>query len=246
LSSGDEETIRDEIADGRPVILLLRLLDAPGRGKDIYHYVVVDGVDPRRDLLRFQFGDGTVRWTTLDPLEKAWRGAGNALLTVRRREDRAALQEGVELERAGRLEEAAGRYRLTLDEDPGSVRAWVNLGNVRSRQGRVGEAEDAYRRALELAPDDTDAQNNLAWLLLESGADLGEAESLARRAAARPGPDRPLALDTLARVLGAAGRCGEAEATFSEALSLTDLSPELRSGLESAQREVRQSCRSAP
>jgi tetratricopeptide (TPR) repeat protein len=246
LTSGDEETVRREIGEGRPVILLLRLLDAPGRGKDIYHYVVVDGIDPRRNLLRFQFGDGKVRWSTLDPLEKAWRGAGNALLTVRRPESRATLREGVELERAGRLEEAAERYRLDLEDDPDSVRAWVNLGNVRSRQGRTTEAEHAYRRALDLAPDDVDAQNNLAWLLLQSGADLDEAESLARGAAARPGPDRPLALDTLARILSARGRCEEAEATFREALSLADRSPALRSDLESGQREARESCRPVP
>jgi len=188
LASGDEETIRSEIAAGRPVILLLKLLDAPGRRKDIYHYVVVDGVDPRRDLLRFQFGDGEVRWTTLDPLEKAWSGAGKALLTVRRPEDLADLREAVELERAGRLEEAAGRYRQLLEERPDSARAWVNLGNVTSQQGRVTEAENAYRRALALAPDDADAQNNLAWLLLEDGSELEEAESLARAAAANQGP----------------------------------------------------------
>jgi hypothetical protein len=246
LVSGNEAMVRQEIAEGRAVILLLRLLNAPGRSKDIYHYVVVDGVDPRRDLLRFQFGDGKVRWTTLDPLEKAWRGAGNALLTVRRPEDPADLREAVDLERAGRLGEAAERYRLILEKHPDSVRAWVNLGNVRSRQGRTSEAERAYGRALDLAPDDTDALNNLAWLLLESGSELGEAEWLARKAATQPGPDRSLALDTLARILSARGRCDEADATFSEALNLTDLSPELRSDLERAQRENRQSCRSAP
>jgi tetratricopeptide (TPR) repeat protein len=246
LVRGNEAMVRQEIAEGRPVILLLRLLDAPGRGKDIYHYVVVDGVDPRRDLLRFQFGDGKVRWTTLEPLEGAWKGAGYALLTVHPRGDGTDLREAVELERAEELDEAAERYRLILERRPDSVRAWVNLGNVRSQQGRTSEAERAYRRALDLAPDDVDAQNNLAWLLMENGADLDEAEALARRAAAQSGPDRSLALDTLGRILSARGRCDEADATFSEALKLTDLLLELRSGLERAQRETRESCRPAP
>jgi len=246
LVSGNEAMVRQEIAEGRPVILLLKLLNAPGRSKDIYHYVVVDGADPRRELLRFQFGDGKVRWTTLEPLEGAWKGAGYALLTVRPRGDGTELREAVALEREGRLEEAAERYRLILERHPDSVRALVNLGNVRSLQGRTSEAERAYRRALDLAPDDVDALNNLAWLLLESGTELEEAESLARRAGARPGPDRSLALDTLGRILSARGRCDEAEATFSEALKLTGLPPKLRSDLERAQRENRQSCRSAP
>jgi hypothetical protein len=243
LVSGNEAMVREEVGEGRPVILLLRLLNAPGRGKDIYHYVVVDGVDPRRDLLRFQFGDGKVRWAALESLEGAWKGAGHALLTVRRRVDTNLLHEAIALEREGHPEEAAERYRLILERHPESVRAWVNLGNVSSRQGRTTEAERAYRRALDLAPGDTDALNNLAWLLLKNGSGLEEAESLARRAATRPGPDRPLVLDTLARILGARGRCDEADATFREALDLTDLSPELRSDLERAQRAARQDCR---
>jgi hypothetical protein len=243
LVSGNEALVREEVGEGRPVILLLRLLNAPGRGRDIYHYVVVDGVDPRRDLLRFQFGDGRVRWATLEALEGAWKGAGYALLTVRPRGNSMDLHEAVALEREGRLDEAAERYRLILERHPDSVRAWVNLGNVSSRRGQTNEAERAYRRALHLAPDDTDALNNLAWLLLENGSGLEEAESLARRAAARPGPDRPLILDTLARILSALGRCDQADATFDEALGLTDLPPEVRFDLERAQRDVRQECR---
>jgi hypothetical protein len=242
LVSGNAAMVRREVGEGRPVILLLRLLNAPGRGKDLYHYVVVDGVDPRRDLLRFQFGDGEARWTTLEPLEGAWKGAGYALLTVRARDHGADLGEAVDLEREGRLDEAAEQYRRFLEEHPDSVRAWVNLGNVRSRQGQSTGAEQAYRRALDVAPDDTDALNNLAWLLLQEGSELEEAEELAHRAAAPAGPDRPRVLDTLARILSARGHCDEAEATFDEALSLTDLSPELRSDLERAQREARQSC----
>ena len=246
LVSASEETLRDEILDGRPVILMLRLLNAPGRGKDIYHYVVADGVDPRRGLFRFQFGDGEVRWTTLERLEGAWKGAGHALLTVRPRESTSALRTAVELENAGQLDAAAEEYRSIIEKHPDSVRAWVNLGNVRSRLGLANEAERAYRRALDLAPEDPDALNNLAWLLLEGGTALGEAESLARAAARFAGPDLPLVLDTLGRVQRARGHCGEAEATFSEALELPGLSPALRSELEGARRELREDCRSLP
>jgi PAS domain-containing protein len=245
LVSGSEEMVQKEVGEGRPVILLLRLLNIPGRGKDIYHYVVVDGVDPRRGLFRFQFGDGKVRWTTLEPLEGAWKGAGHALLTVRPRADTTDLQGAVELEREGRLDEAAERYRLILEKHPDSVRAWVNLGNVRSRRGRATEAEQAYRQALVVAPGDVDALNNLAWLLLEGGSALEEAESLARRAAEQRGPDRVLVLDTLARIQSARGRCDEADATFAEALSMGDLTPGLRADLERGRRETRQSCGSA-
>ena len=242
LVSGNEETVRREIGEGRPVILLLKLLNAPGRRKDIYHYVVVDGVDPRRDLLRFQFGDGEWRWTRLENLEGAWKGAGYALLTVRPGTDRTALGEAVDLERTGRLDEAVERYRAILERQPDSVRAWVNLGNVRSRQGLANEAENAYRRALALAPDDADALNNLAWLLLEGGSALEEAESLARVAAARPGPDHSLVLDTLARILSARGECDEADSTFGKALALPGLPPDQRGAIEKARRELPHEC----
>jgi len=149
LVSGSEDTVRNEVAEGRPVILLLRLLNAPGRGRDIYHFVVVDGVDPDRNLFRFQFGDGKVRWAALGALKGAWKGAGHALLTVRPRGEESDLDSVVALERAGRLEEAADGYLAILEKQPGSARAWVNLGNVRSEQDRPGEAEAAYRRAAE-------------------------------------------------------------------------------------------------
>ena len=242
LVSGSEDTVRSEIAEGRPVILLLRLLNAPGRGRDIYHFVVVDGVDPDRNLLRFQFGDGEARWTTLGALEGAWKGAGYALLTVRPRGKEADLHSVVALESAGRLEEAADGYLAILGNQPGSVRAWVNLGNVRSEQNRPAEAEAAYRRALALDPGDVDALNNLAWLLLVGGTELEEAERLAARAAASPGPYRPVVLDTLARIQTARGRCDEADATLTEALALPALSPEQRSVLEVARHEFREAC----
>jgi hypothetical protein len=246
LVSASEETLRDEILSGRPVILMLRLLNAPGRGKDIYHYVVVDGVDPRRELFRFQFGDGEVRWTTIERLEGAWKGAGHALLTIRPRESAPDLQAAVELENAGQLDAAEEEYNSIIETHPDSVRAWVNLGNVRSRRGRTVAAEQAYRRALDLAPEDPDALNNLAWLLLEGGTALEEAESLARAATRHAGPDLPLVLDTLGRVLRARGQCSEAEATFREALELPGLSPALQLELEGSRRELREDCPSLP
>ena len=122
---------------------------------------------------------------------------------------------------------------------PDSVRTWVNLGNVAADQGRREESETAYRRALAMAPDDRDALNNLAWLLLAEGTRLEEAETLATRAANQPGPDRPLALDTLGRIQLARGLCAEAANTFREALA-AQAAPEkkgagLREGLRQAE-----------
>lgn len=242
LKAGDERAVRHEIEEGRPVILLLRLLNVPGRGRDIHHYVLVDGLDPRRELYRIQFGDGKARWASLDQLEGAWKGAGHAMLTVSVPPSLAEMRAAVELERAGRLDEAAALYGRILEGRPQSHRAWVNLGNVEASRGRLREAERAYRRALDLAPADPDALNNLAWLLLQEGSRLGEAEALAREGAEQGGTDRALILDTLARIRSARGRCVEADATFAEALALPALSPGQRAHLEEGRREAVSGC----
>jgi len=232
LVSGTAEAVRGELLEGRPAILMLRLLDAPGARRDVYHYVVVDGVDPPRGLFRFQFGDGKARWARLESLEASWKPAGHALLVVRSRADTdAALRRAVALEGERRLQEADALYRQVLIVRPESVRAWVNLGNVTADQGQLENSEAAYRRALELSTDDRDALNNLAWLLLKEGTRLEEAEALATRAAKEPGPDRPLAQDTLGRVQLARSLCDEAARTFREALEAEVVPDTTRAGL---------------
>jgi len=131
LVAGTPERLRGEIEYERSVILMLRLFDAPGRRRDIYHYVVVDGADPRRRLFRFQFGDGQARWAPLESVEKGWRASAHALLVVWPRETTdAALRRAVALEDEGRLDDAAALYRQVLEVRPRSVRAWVDLGNA--------------------------------------------------------------------------------------------------------------------
>jgi Flp pilus assembly protein TadD len=233
LLTGTEPMLRGEIEAGRPSILMLRLLDAPGSKKDVYHYVVVDGFDPARQLFRFQFGDAKARWAPLASVESSWKPTAHALLVAQPayRTD-ALLDEALSLERTGRFAEAADHFRSVLAVRPDSVRTWVNLGNASSSAGRRDEAERAYRRALSLAHEDRDALNNLAWLLLEEGSRLEEAESLASRAAEQPGPDRPAALDTLARIQIARGRCDEAASVIQHALDLDTAPDLLRSRLQ--------------
>ena len=57
-------------------------------------------------------------------------------------------------------------------------------------------AMENYRKALKLDPDNAAANNNLAWLLSESGTGLEEALSLAK-AARKKNPEDPEVADTL-------------------------------------------------
>jgi Tfp pilus assembly protein PilF len=226
LLEGSPELVTREVLEDRPVILMIEVLNAPGERRDLFHYLVVDGVEPSRGLLRIHLGDGKPRWTTFERLDSAWRATRRTTLLIapgkpgaRTAAQKNALRYAVALEAAGRVDEAVTLYRSLLEEDPDSALLWTNLGNAEASRGEAALAEAAYRRALELAPANADALNNLAWLLLGQPKLLAEAEDLARRAVAAGGPDPHLALDTLGRVLRARGHCREAVEALTQALA---------------------------
>lgn len=225
LIRGDRETVSENLEAGRPLLLMLQVLDGLGESRDLYHYVIVDGLDSAGDLVRVQYGDGAARWVAFERLSRAWDDTDFATLVVQPGGEpepgEGLIRHAVALEEDGRLEDAARVYQRLLVARPELTLAWVNLGNVLVAQGMQTEARRAYDRALQLDPDHVDALNNLAWLLLASGNDLEEARELASRAAAGGGPDPYLALDTLGRIELELGHCEAAAAAF-------------RAGLESA------------
>jgi hypothetical protein len=217
LVTGDRETIARELRDGHPTILMLKVIDSLGRSYDFFHYVVIDGIDPERNLIRTQFGDAAPRWTTFDRLEKAWAGGGHAAILIHPRDPLAnSLRAAVALEEKGDYASAAAEYRKLLADHPDSSLAWTNLGNAEMQLNHRPESEEAFRRALALDANSRDALNNIAWLLLQEQR-VTEAETFARRAVAQKGPDSYVVLDTLARVLAAKGDCAEAEKTMKQA-----------------------------
>lgn len=218
LVTGDRASVERELLEGRPVILMLQVIQAPGKGYDFFHYVVLDGIDPATRLVRVQFGDRKVRWVKFDRLETAWRGGGHAQIVIAPKDPAAdALRAAVVIEDAGRFSEAAQAYRRILTDHPASIVAWTNLGNVQARLGDSAKAEEAFRKALALDATSADALNNLAWLLYQEKR-LDEAEELARRAVAAPAPDGWIRLDTLARIQLARGACTDALTTWERAI----------------------------
>ncbi|HXH40367.1 MAG TPA: tetratricopeptide repeat protein [Thermoanaerobaculia bacterium] len=245
LVTGSPAIIESELQQGRPVILMLQVVDSPGHHYDFFHYIVADGIDPAGGLVRMQFGDGKGRWTTFDRLEKAWAGGGHAAILIHPAGVSDALRDAVALEDAGKYAEAADAYRAILARHPDSLVALTNLGNAEMQLGNRAEAEDAFRKVLARDATSRDALNNLAWLLYESKR-YDEAESLARKAVAQRGPDSYLVLDTLARVLTAKGSCDEALTTFRAAIdAVPPARTSARGDLEKAMAEAQTSCRSA-
>lgn len=248
LVTGTPDLVLRELREGRPAILMLQVVQAPGREYDFFHYIVVDGIDEQRGLVRTQFGDAKPRWTTLQRLDNAWSGGGHAMLTIRPATDDLrlanAIKEAVALEDEGRKTEAAAMYRTIVAGHPTSALALTNLANAESALGNRREAEDAYRRAITIDAKSTDALNNLAWLLYEERR-YDEAETLARQALASSTRDSWVVLDTLGRILAARGACSEAAQTLRNALaSAPAAASEQRSSLEATIADTEQHCRS--
>jgi PAS domain-containing protein len=239
LVTGDAGLVEAEIRAGRPVILMLQVIQAPGRSYDFFHYIVIDGYDPQRRLVRAQFGEGRPRWTTMSRIAPAWEKTRFATILIRPPDPNAnALRAAVQLEEEGKYALAAHAYREILAADSDSVVAWTNLGNAEMQMQRRPAAEEAFRQAIARDENAADAMNNLAWMLYEDGRHE-EAEPLARRAALTQAPDVWMRLDTLGRILLARGSCDEAALTFRQALDALPASrTEQRASLQAASRST--------
>ena len=241
LITGTRATVERELLDGRPVLLMLQVIQAPGKGYDFFHYIVLDGIDTDAQLIRVQFGDRKARWVHFDRMESAWQGGGHAQIIIAPKDPAAdALRAAVTLEDQGKYADAAAAYQSILLTHPESTLAWTNLGNAEVQMGDRVKAEEAFRKAVAIDPTSADALNNLAWLLYQEKR-LDEAEPLARRAVASPAPDGWMRLDTLARIQFARGACNDALQTWDRALK--DVPAPNRADISRAADEARAQCK---
>jgi tetratricopeptide (TPR) repeat protein len=125
---------------------------------------------------------------------------------------RSLLEEGLRFERAGRLADAASRYRQAARLDPHSLAAPRMLGVVRQRQGRLSDAEHSFRAAARVAPQSPDPYIDLGGVLRQRGR-LSDAAASYRRAIELK-PDYAGAHNNLGIVLRELGRLDEAIASY--------------------------------
>lgn len=246
IVTGDPAAIEAAVQRDEPVILMLKVVQSVGERFDYFHYIVVDGYDPVRNLIRTQFGDGKARWTSFSRIDSAWKGAGRAAIFIKPKaaDLPADLRVAVALEQRGEHAEAAAVYRALLRQNPDSALVWTNLGNAEMHRGRSVEAENAFRKAIEIDGTAADALNNLAFLLYEQKR-LEEAETLARRAVDSPAPDSWTRLDTLARIQLERGACGDAVRSWQKALqSVPETRSSERADMSQQLAVARASCRS--
>ncbi|HXW89081.1 MAG TPA: tetratricopeptide repeat protein [Terriglobales bacterium] len=118
----------------------------------------------------------------------------------------------------GSADQAIALYQRAIQDNPRSDRLYVSLGSLLESRGNLDAAQQSYKQALELRPDNAEAANNLAYLLLKTGANFDRALTLAQQAR-RAMPNSPNAADTLGWAYFKRGMFSQAEQLFEEAAS---------------------------
>ena len=124
----------------------------------------------------------------------------------------------------GRVQDSLSTLQKALELEPRLEDARYNLGNTYLQIGNAREAVVQYQRALEINPDDTEALNNMSWILAtwpDSMVRNGvKAVALAERADSLTNSQNQIITATLAAAYAEAGRFGEAKRTAERALRL--------------------------
>ena len=108
-----------------------------------------------------------------------------------------------------RNEEAVRDYRAILEKQPDDAQLNLKLALVTQRTGDMAAATRQYKRTLALNPNMALAYNNLAWIGLQTGGDLEQADAWARQAV-RLAAKVPQFHDTLGWITRARGKPREA------------------------------------
>ena len=139
------------------------------------------------------------------------------------------LERSAELERAGRLGDAAECLRAAARAAPGDARTWSFLGRVLLRLGHWQEATAAYEAALRLAPGDAESLANYGVALAEMGAFERAVDAYARALAVDP--NHAIAHYNLGNALRELRRFDDAIASYAHALRLRPDWPEANTNL---------------
>jgi tetratricopeptide (TPR) repeat protein len=136
---------------------------------------------------------------------------------------------GTALERAGRIQEAIGRYEQALQIAPNYPEAQNNLGGALVRLGKAREAVEHLEQALRLRPGYAMAHYNLGIALAQLGRvpeAIGHLEQ-----AVQISPDFAEAHNNLGNALAQVGREREAMGQYEQALAIKPDYAEARNNL---------------
>jgi tetratricopeptide (TPR) repeat protein len=124
-----------------------------------------DGYQPAMMEVRVALGDPTeVPPFKLLTAAQAGQQPGSAQAELR-----TSFQKAVELQSAGKLDEAEAAYKAILEKVPDVPEVHQNLGGLYAQKKDFPAAEAALLKALELRPDSADIATQLAKLYQENG-----------------------------------------------------------------------------
>jgi Flp pilus assembly protein TadD len=99
---------------------------------------------------------------------------------------RESFQKAVELQSAGKLDEAEAAYKAILEKTPDIPEVYQNLGSVYALKKDFASAEAAFLKGLELRPDSADIATQLARLYQDNGQPEKAMELMTKSAGANP------------------------------------------------------------
>ena len=126
----------------------------------------------------------------------------------------------------GQIDAAIGVWNQWLAKNPSDADATTMVAELEDTKGDKSAAAAGYKKALELNPHETVAQNNLAYLLLETGGDLDQALSLAQQARTAA-PHLANTADTLAWVYYHKGMYGSSRDLLEDAVKTDPNDPSI-------------------
>jgi tetratricopeptide (TPR) repeat protein len=141
-----------------------------------------DGYQPAFVEFRIALGDPTeIPPFKLLTAAQAGQEPGSAQAELR-----ASFQKAVDLQTAGKLDEAEAQYKAILEKSPDVPEVYQNLGGVYSARKDYPAAEAALVKALELNPDSADIATQLAKVYHDTGQPEKAMEVMAKSAGANP------------------------------------------------------------
>jgi thioredoxin-like negative regulator of GroEL len=141
-----------------------------------------EGYQPAVIEFRITLGDPTaVSDFKLATTAQAAQAAGSPEAELR-----GAFQKAVELQSAGKLDEAEAAYKAILEKAPDVPEVYQNLGSVLAQKKDFPGAEAAFLKGLELRPDSADIATQLARLYQDNGQPEKAMEVMAKSAGSNP------------------------------------------------------------
>lgn len=178
------EAVVAELEQGRPVIVLHNY---GWRWWPRWHYAVVVGYDPGRDVFVLRSGRNPRQLMRTRHFMVYWHQAARWAMVVLRPGETAAnddarlyLESAAEFERGASAADSLAAFDAALKRWPREPVAWIGLGTAHYKLGDRLAAARAYGEALALDPSQAAARNNLAHVLLEIGCPHRARRELAR------------------------------------------------------------------